>query len=379
MARLVPHNVIMDDVHPDFMRHALSLARCGEGAVEPNPMVGAVVVRSGQIVGEGWHERFGGPHAEVIALERAGPLAQGADLYVTLEPCCHHGKTPPCTDAVLRSGAGRVIIGHLDPFPEVAGQGAARLRQAGVPVIVGCLEAEARFLTAPYRKRLRAGQPWVIAKWAMTLDGKLATASGDSRWITGPEARAQAHRLRGRVDGILVGIGTVLQDDPLLTARPPGPRLAARIVLDHHLRIPLESQLVRSATEVPLWVMNRASASPERRAALEARGVRCIACPEATAPAQEIAWLLTHLGQQSWTNLMVEGGSQVLGSFLAAGAIDEVEVYLAPMMVGGAAAPSAIGGPGAAALQDALTLAALEATPIGKDWCLRGRVQRPES
>src|SRR5919197_3355884 len=208
----------------DWMSRALELAERGRGFVEPNPLVGAVVVRDGRVVGEGWHRRYGEAHAEVNALAAAGEAARGATLYVTLEPCCHHGKTPPCTDAVLRAGVRRVVAAMADPFPQVAGQGVAQLRAAGVEVEVGVCEREARELNAPYLTLLAEGRPYVHAKWAMSLDGKIATRGGDSRWISGPASREVVHRLRGRVDAILVGAGTVRADDPLLTARPLGPR-----------------------------------------------------------------------------------------------------------------------------------------------------------
>src|SRR5262249_38708583 len=226
-----------------WMQLALELAERGRGAVEPNPLVGAVVVRDGRLVGEGWHQRYGEAHA----LAAAGAAAQGATLYVTLEPCCHYGKTPPCTEAVLRAGVGRVVAAMLDPFPPVSGQGVARLRAVGVTVEVGLGEAEARRLNAPYLKLLATGRPYVHAKWAMTLDGKICTRTGDSKWISGEASRRRVHELRGRMDAILVGIGTALADDPLLTARPPGPRIATRIVLDSRGRLPASAQLVRTA------------------------------------------------------------------------------------------------------------------------------------
>src|SRR4051794_5088755 len=208
----------------DWMRRALDLAERGRGFVEPNPVVGAVVVRDGSLVGEGWHERYGEAHAEVNALSAAGEAARGATLYVTLEPCCHHGKTPPCTDTVLRAGVRRVVAAMLDPFPRVAGGGFAVLLAAGVDVAVGVCEAEARRLNAPYLTLLTHGRPHVHAKWAMTLDGKIATRTGQSQWISNEASRRRVHELRGRMDAVVVGIGTVLADDPMLTARPPGPR-----------------------------------------------------------------------------------------------------------------------------------------------------------
>ena len=234
------------------MARALELAARGEGFVEPNPMVGCVIARGAEIIGEGWHRKFGGPHAEVEALHVAGTRARGATLYVTLEPCCHQGKTPPCTDAILASGLGRVVVAQRDPFPAVAGGGIERLRQAGLAVEVGLREAEARRLNAPYLKLTESGRPWVIAKWAMTLDGKLASRTGDSRWISNEASRAIVHQLRGRVDAIVVGRGTAGQDDPLLTARPAGPRVATRIVLDTRASLASDSQLVTTAGEAPV-------------------------------------------------------------------------------------------------------------------------------
>src|SRR6478752_9858422 len=232
----------------DYMARALELAARGRGAVEPNPLVGAVVVRDGAVVGQGWHEQFGQAHAEVNALRQAGDRARGATLYVTLEPCCHFGKTPPCTEAVVRAGVRRVVAAMLDPFPQVAGQGASRLREAGVVVEVGVGEAAARRLNAPYLKSLRTGRPWVHAKWAMTLDGKIATRTGESKWITGEAARARAHELRGRMDAVIVGKGTLLADDPLLTARPPGPRTATRVVLTASGKgLPISCRLLETA------------------------------------------------------------------------------------------------------------------------------------
>ena len=233
------------------MRHALTLAARGRGFVEPNPMVGAVVLdAAGQVAGEGWHRRFGEAHAEVHAFAQAGEKARGGTLVVTLEPCCHHGKTPPCTDAVLKSGVRRVVIAMADPFPKVAGGGVKILRDAGLDVTVGLCGPEAERLNAPYRKLLRTGRPWVHLKWAMTLDGKIATASGDSKWISGEESRGTVHALRGRVDAVIVGRGTVVLDDPLLTARPPGPRVATRVVLSASGDLPATGQLRDTAGEL---------------------------------------------------------------------------------------------------------------------------------
>lgn len=360
-----------------WMRRALALAQRGQGAVEPNPMVGAVVVRDGVVIGEGWHERFGGPHAEVNALTAAGPAARGADLYVTLEPCRHWGKTPPCVGAILRAGIRRVIVAMSDPFPEMAGRSLEDLRAAGVAVTVGVEEAAARHLNAPYLRLLTAQRPWVIAKWAMSLDGKIATRTGASRWLTGSEARAKVHALRGRVDGILVGVGTALADDPLLTARPPGPRTAVRVVLDRQLRLPLTGQLVQSARQTPVLVVHGPQAAAARQAALSAAGVECLPLAGAADEQAMIGELLAELGRRRWTNLLVEGGSRVLGSFLAAGSVDEVWAFISPKLFGGATAPSPCAGPGAATPTDAPVVAWEESSPLGDDWLLRGRIKPP--
>ena len=238
-----------------YMQRALELAALGRGSVSPNPMVGCVIVRDGVSVGEGWHQAFGGPHAEVHALRDAGDAAVGATMFVTLEPCCHHGKTPPCSEAIIKAGLKRVVVAVADPFPNVAGGGLQSLRAAGIQVDTGVLEDAASNLLAPYLKRQRTGKPWVIAKWAMTLDGKIATSTGSSKWITGEESRAFVHHLRGIVDAVMVGRGTADADDPLLTARPPGPRQATRVVLDSTASLSSTSQLVRTAGETTVLVV----------------------------------------------------------------------------------------------------------------------------
>jgi diaminohydroxyphosphoribosylaminopyrimidine deaminase/5-amino-6-(5-phosphoribosylamino)uracil reductase len=352
-----------------WMARALELAERGRGHVEPNPLVGAVVVRDGRAVGEGWHQRYGGPHAEVHALAAAGAAARGATLYVTLEPCCHHGKTPPCTDAVLRAGIARVVAAMPDPFPAVAGKGADQLRAAGVEVEFGPGEAGARRLNAPYLKLLATGRPYVHAKWAMTLDGKIATRTGDSKWISNEASRRRDHELRGRVDAIVVGVGTALADDPQLTARPPGPRTAARVVLDSHARLPLNSVLVRTARDVPTVV---ATVTPLAQAAqLHAAGCEVLTLP-ATDGRPDIDALLAELGRRRFTNVLLEGGAGVLGSFLDAGAIDEVHVFIAPRLAGGAAALTAVGGRGVEKIAQALRLAECRAEMLEGDIYVHG-------
>jgi diaminohydroxyphosphoribosylaminopyrimidine deaminase/5-amino-6-(5-phosphoribosylamino)uracil reductase len=363
----------MNDTDGHWMRRALELAERGRGAVEPNPLVGAVVVRDDRLVGEGWHQRYGEAHAEVHALAAAGEAARGATLYVTLEPCCHQGKTPPCTDAVLRAGIRRVVAAMTDPFPQVAGQGAAGLRAAGVTVEFGPGEAEARLLNAPYLKLLATGRPYVHAKWAMTLDGKISTRTGDSKWISGHASRHRVHALRGRMDALVVGIGTALADDPLLTARPPGPRTATRIVLDSQGRLPATSQLVQTAGTVPTLVVTAGGLPGLRAGELRGRGCEVIPLPEESGRPSVLA-LLDELGRRRMTNVLVEGGSAVLGSFLDAGAVDEVHVFVAPRLLGGAAAKTPVGGLGVARISEALALTDWQVERIEEDVLLHGRL-----
>jgi diaminohydroxyphosphoribosylaminopyrimidine deaminase/5-amino-6-(5-phosphoribosylamino)uracil reductase len=344
------------------MRRALELAEGGRGFVEPNPLVGAVVVRNERMVGEGRHERFGEAHAEVNALAAAGAEARHATLYVTLEPCCHHGKTPPCTDAVLRSGVRRVVAAMRDPFPAVSGKGIAVLQAAGIDVTVGVCESEARRLNAPYLKLIATGRPYVHAKWAMTLDGKIATRTGDSKWISNEASRRRTHELRGRMDAIIVGIGTVLADDPLLTARPPGPRRPVRIVLDSRGRTPISSQLVRTAKEIST-VIAVADADAKQ---LEKDGCEILKVRSESGRVS-VTGLLEELGRRRMTNVLVEGGAGVLGAFLDAGEIDEAHVFIAPRLLGGQEAKSPVGGIGALRIAEALAFAWCEMEDIDGD------------
>jgi diaminohydroxyphosphoribosylaminopyrimidine deaminase/5-amino-6-(5-phosphoribosylamino)uracil reductase len=361
--------------HDDaYMRRALDLAERGRGYVEPNPLVGAVVVRDGQIVGEGWHEKFGYAHAEVNALAVAGDATRGATLYVTLEPCCHHGKTPPCTDAILRAGVARVIAAIADPFPQVAGQGAALLRAAGVPVELGLCANLARRQNTPYLKLVTAGRPYVHAKWAMTLDGKIATRIGESQWISGEASRSIVHSLRGRMDGILVGIGTALADNPALTARPHGRRTATRVVLDSRARLPLESTLAATAREVPTIVVTTTAAPPRSVEALHRLECEVFTVRADAEGRPALMPLLEELGRRRWTNLLVEGGSAVLGSLLDARLIDEVHVFLAPKLMGGEAALTPVRGMGVAAIADAIGCQVEHVEQVDGDVYWRGYV-----
>ncbi|HEY2157958.1 MAG TPA: bifunctional diaminohydroxyphosphoribosylaminopyrimidine deaminase/5-amino-6-(5-phosphoribosylamino)uracil reductase RibD [Isosphaeraceae bacterium] len=359
-----------------WMRRALAEAARGIGAVEPNPMVGAVVVRDGQVVGVGHHARFGGPHAEVVALEAAGESANGATVFVTLEPCCHHGKTPPCTDALIRAGVARVVAAMADPFAKVAGGGFARLDEAGIAVEVGLLAEEARRLNAPYLKRLATGRPFVTAKWAMTLDGKIAARSGRSAWISGERSRALVHEVRGRMDAIVVGVGTAVADDPQLTARPPGPRVATRVVLDASARLPLGSKLATTATEIPVIVAATLAAPPERVHDLRGFGVRVLELPEAVPGRVDVGALLDELGRRGMTNVLVEGGGRVLGSFFDAGEVDEVDVFIAPIIEGGSHDFMPARGIGVDAMNEALRLDSPSVSRVDEDVRIRGRIKR---
>ena len=356
------------------MSRALELARRGEGHVEPNPMVGCVVVRDGAVVGEGWHQKFGGPHAETEALAAAGEYARGATAYVTLEPCSHTGKTPPCTQALIKAGIERVVAACRDPNPQVSGAGLAVLEAAGIQCTASVLAEEAADLIAPFTKLATTGRPWVIAKWAMTLDGTLATHTGDSRWISGENSRAVVHALRGRVDAVVVGRGTAEQDDPLLTARPPGARTAVRVVLDSAASLSLGSQLVSTARKSPVLIAAASDAPAERLSALAERGVEVWRFPEGTIQDRLMA-LLDELGRRQMTNILVEGGASVLGSLLDANAIDEVHAFVAPLLTGGAVL-SPIAGRGIDKMDCAVRLRNYVIEQVGADAYIHGRVAR---
>jgi diaminohydroxyphosphoribosylaminopyrimidine deaminase/5-amino-6-(5-phosphoribosylamino)uracil reductase len=353
----------MHDV--EYMSLALQLARSANGQTSPNPLVGAVVVKDGAIVGMGAHLKAGEPHAEVHALRMAGDKAKGATLYVTLEPCSHHGRTPPCADAVVEAGIARTVVAVLDPNPLVAGRGVARLRDAGVEVSVGVLEEEARRLNEVFFHFITTGKPFVTVKTASTLDGKIATETGHSRWITGEEAREQVHLLRRQHDAILVGVNTVIADDPALTARQNGVetgRQPIRVILDTRLRIPLGSRVVTDG-KAPTWVYTTTLAPVEKRQELEKRGVRVILLDGWQVAVERV---LESLGQQGISSLLVEGGAAVNGSFLRAKAIQKIIHYVSMKLVGGGDAPTPFGGTGIAMMDDAVTLRDVEVERVGQ-------------
>ncbi len=356
-----------------YMALAFRLAARGAGYTSPNPMVGAVVVRDGRIVGQGYHRRYGGPHAEVEALLRAGEQARGATLYVTLEPCNHHGKTPPCTAAVLAAGISRVVIANADPNPRVTGGGAAYLRAQGLQVEMGLLAEVGQKLNEAFFKAVTTGRPWVIAKAAASLDGKIATHTHEAQWITGPKARAWVHRLRHQVDAIIVGIGTVLADNPQLTTRLPRGqgRDPVRLILDSRLRLPLDAQVLHVKSAAPTWVACTDMASPEKRAALQDQGAEVLVLPARDGKV-DLEALLTVLGQRRLQSLLVEGGAEIHGAFFDAGLIDKVHLFLAPKIIGGRQAPGILGGRGITHLANAPLVRGMTIRRLGPDLLISG-------
>ena len=359
-----------------FMAEALALAERGRGLTSPNPMVGAVVVRDGVVVGRGFHARAGGPHAEVEALREAGGRAQGATLYVTLEPCNHQGKTPPCVDAVLAAGIRRVVAATRDPNPSVRGGGAAALEARGVEVRVGCLQDEARTANRVFFTAMERRRPHVTLKCAMTLDGKIAAFDGRARWITGEVAREHAHRMRRVSDAVVVGIGTALADDPALTVRlpTPWPREPLRVVVDSQARLPLHARVIDAGEAAHAVVAVAAGAPAERVAALRARGVTVLACKSGGGRV-DVADLGARLYALDVRGILLEGGSALNGAFIDAGLVDHVAMFIAPILLGGARAPTAASGQGRA-LADALRLRGVTVTPLGSDWLVEGDVAR---
>ena len=361
----------MPSQHEQFMARALALAQRGRGAVEPNPMVGAVIVRQGKLIGEGWHQRFGGPHAEVEAISAAaGADLAGATMYVTLEPCCHHGKTPPCTQAILDANIARVVAAMEDPDSQVAGKGIQALRAGGVEVVVGVCQDQARRLLAAYVKLRTTATPWVICKWAQSLDGKIATHTGHSRWISGEHARHRVHLLRSQCDGVCVGLGTVVADDPLLTNRSGSGRQPARLVLDGQLNIPLNCRLLGTIDVAPVIVATRSDAPQAAAEAIAAAGAEVLPLP-AGPGGVDLAALLAELGRRQWTHLLVEGGRAVLGQFIAADLADELMVFVAPRLIGGQKSLGPVDWPDVDTVDQVPQLPPPQVEQIGPDVLLR--------
>jgi diaminohydroxyphosphoribosylaminopyrimidine deaminase / 5-amino-6-(5-phosphoribosylamino)uracil reductase len=363
-----------------YLRRALELAEGGRGRVSPNPLVGAVLVRDGEVIGEGFHAELGGLHAERAALEdcRArGSTPEGSALYVTLEPCAHTGRQPPCTEAILEAGIARVVYASEDPTEKASGRGPGMLRDGGVDVeLAGGPEASAaRLLNQPFRKRARTGRPLVTYKAAMSLDGRVASPTGDSRWISSVESRELVHRWRTECDAVAVGIGTALADDPLLTARLEGAaRQPARVVFDSAARLPLDSALVSSIDEAPLIVVCAPEAASARRDGLEGAGAEVVVAPGRTSRARLEA-ALDELGRRGIQDLFVEGGPTLAGSLLDAGEIDEVRFFIAPVLVGAAGARAALEGEGAVRIADGVRPLATSFEQVGEDMLVRARLR----
>ena len=364
------------DQHEIFMKQALALAGQAEGRTSPNPMVGAVVVREGQVVGQGYHRRAGAAHAEIEALRAAGEAARGATLYVTLEPCNHYGRTPPCTEAIIKAGITQVFYAVADPNPHVAGNGQARLAAAGVAVTAGPCAAAARQLNRFFFHYITTGRPYVVAKFAMSLDGKIATRTGHSQWITGPEARTEGHTLRNRIDAILIGSGTAVADNPQLTTRLPQADVhhPLRLVLDSRGRVPLKARLFQAALPGQTLVATTPAMPPGRCEALRQQGVEIMTLPATAAGRVDLVALLERLGQRQITSLLVEGGGQILGAFFDAQQVNEVWAFIAPMIIGGQAAPGPVNGCGPATLIEACHLRQTSLETIGPDFLIRGMV-----
>jgi len=364
-----------DHVH---LARAVELAEGGRGKTSPNPMVGAVVVRDGEVLGEGFHTAHGKLHAEREALSAVGEGgAAGATLYVSLEPCCHQGQTPPCTEAILEAGIARVVVASDDPTEKASGRGLGILRDEGVEIVIadGELAARARLLNQPFRKHARTGLPWVLFKSAMTLDGKVATRTGDSKWISGDDSRRIAHRWRAECDAVACGIGTALADDPQLTARIENVhRQPTRIVFDSEARLPLDSALLRSAPELPLTVVVSRAASRRATDGLEAAGADVIVATGENEPAR-VKNALVQLGAAGVTSILLEGGPHLAGAFLDAGEVDEIRLFVAPVVVGGSAARDPLEGEGVERIAEAARALTLECQRVADDVLIAARMR----
>jgi diaminohydroxyphosphoribosylaminopyrimidine deaminase/5-amino-6-(5-phosphoribosylamino)uracil reductase len=356
----------MDETHIAFMRRALDLARRAKGRTSPNPLVGTVIVKDGKVIGEGYHQKSGTPHAEVHALNAAGEDARDATLYTNLEPCCHWGRTPPCTEALIRAGIAQVYVAEADPNPSVAGKGVQQLQNVGINVHVGICRQEASDLNEVHRKYIQTGKPFVILKTAMSLDGKIATASGESQWITSEASRQRGHEIRDAVDAILVGRGTVARDNPALTTRlqDRDGQDAIRIVLDSRGRTRTDTRIFNAESDAGVIVAVTPEAPSENVEVLEKAGAEVITVPAAHGNQVCFKSLMEILGKHGITSVLIEGGSEINASALAAGIVDKVMCFIAPRLIGGQNAPGPIGGVGIRSLSDAANLRRISVTPL---------------
>ena len=368
----------MQEQKQEYMRRALALAQRGAGHVNPNPMVGCVIVKDGKIIGEGWHEHIGGLHAERNAFAHCTEDCTGADLYVTLEPCCHWGRTPPCTDAVIEHKIGRVFVGCLDPNPLVAGKGAQILRDAGIEVETGVCEDECRRVNEVFFHYITHKTPFVTLKYAMTLDGKIAAHTGDSRWVTGETARRHVHETRNRLPAIMVGIGTVLADDPQLTCRIEGGRNPLRVICDSRLRTPITSAIAQSARNVPTIIVCAPNASGECASKLEETGCEIVRVPEHDGRI-DLRQLMVALGKRGIDSVFIEGGATLAACALEAGIVNHVQAFIAPKIFAGVGAPSPLGGTGVNTPDQAWTLSATTVERLGDDVLIEGDIVAAEN
>ncbi len=357
-----------------WMSMVLELAKRGLGRVEPNPMVGAVLVKNGIVVGLGWHQEYGGPHAEIFALKQAGAESKGSTLYVSLEPCCHFGKTPPCSDSIIQSGIAKVVVAMCDPNPLVSGKGIAHLQSHGIIVELGIEKEKAETLNAAFIKYVVQSKPFVIAKWAMSLDGKIATKSGESKWISNEKSRTKVHDLRRRMDAILVGVGTVEKDDPMLNARPDGIRKQLRIVIDPYGRISLTSKIVQTAKTFSTLIVLSKETSGVLKKKLIDFGVEILEII-AKEPKEIVEEILLALGKKGIQNLLVEGGGSTLGYFFDAQQIDEVQVFIGSFLIGGTDAKSPIGGCGILEMVSRHKLSSFLSEIIDDNYFISGRLK----
>lgn len=352
-----------------MMQRAIVLARKGTGKTSPNPAVGCVIVRDGIIVGEGWHKKAGSHHAEINALHDASEKSRGADVYVTLEPCSHFGKTPPCADALIAAQVAKVFIGMVDPNPKVSGKGIAKLRAAGIEVVTSVLEDHCRLLNEPFIKHVTTGLPFVILKIAMTMDGKIATAKRDSKWITNDKSRRYVHRLRSRFDAIMVGVGTVICDDPLLTSRITRGRDPVRIIVDSQLRIPMHSQVLNNSSSART-VIATTSGDDQKRSRLQLLGTEIIHCP-CTNNRVDLRELLKILGDRGFQSIFLEGGAELAGEALRQGLVDKCMFFYAPKLIAGEGI-GPFSGTGVGIMADAFKLEATSITTIYDDILIQG-------
>ena len=357
--------------HEKYMRLALENARSAKGQTEPNPLVGSVIVNNGRIVGIGAHLKPGEPHAEIHALRMAGEHARGATIYVTLEPCSHHGRTGPCADAIVKAGIRRVVIAALDPNPLVSGRGVQILQDAGIEVIVGVCEQESIRMNEVFNRYIVSKRPFITIKSAVTLDGKIATRTSESKWITSEAAREDVHRLRNEHVGILVGVQTVIHDNPQLTTRLPEGRNPIRIILDSTLRIPLDARVITDG-EAPTWIFTGRAYDEGKRSRLEQLGVKVYPTQDESSDRVNLPQMLDILGAAEVSSVFVEGGAEVNASFVQQGLADKLVLYIAPKLVGGRAAPGFLGGEGVSAMSDAVGLQDLSVTQVGVDLKIEG-------